>query len=82
MKLVSYNIQYGLGREGRYDLARVADEVRGADLVALQEVDRYWQRSRCVDAPAVLGSHLSEYHWVSAPMRWIASVAIGERSIT
>lgn len=64
MKLVTYNIQYGLGREGRYDLARIADEVRGADIVALQEVDRYWQRSGCVDAPAVLGSHLSEYHWV------------------
>jgi len=27
MKLVTYNIQYGLGRDGRYDLARIAREV-------------------------------------------------------
>ena len=30
----------------------------------LQEVERHWQRSGCVDAPAVLGSHLPEHHWV------------------
>lgn len=64
MKLVTYNIQYGLGRDGRYDLARIADKVRGADIVALQEVDRHWQRSGCVDSPAVLASHLPELHWV------------------
>lgn len=64
MKLVTYNIQYGLGADGRYDLARIAAEVADADVIALQEVDRHWQRSGCVDAPAVLGSHLPEHHWV------------------
>lgn len=64
MKLVTYNIQYGLGRDNRYDLARIAEEIRGADIIALQEVDRYWQRSGCVDSPSVLAAHLPEHHWV------------------
>ena len=64
MKLVTYNIQFGLGRDGRYDLARIATEVAGADIIALQEVDRHWQRSGCVDSPAVLAAHLPEHHWV------------------
>jgi endonuclease/exonuclease/phosphatase family metal-dependent hydrolase len=63
MKFVSYNIQYGLGKDNRYDLARIAGEVEDADVIALQEVERYWQRSGCVDAPAVLASHLPEHHW-------------------
>ena len=28
MKLVTYNIQFGLGKDGRYDLARIAEEVK------------------------------------------------------
>lgn len=64
MKLVTYNIQYGLGKDGRYDLARSAAAVAGADIIALQEVDRHWQRSGCVDSPAVLGAHLPDHHWV------------------
>jgi endonuclease/exonuclease/phosphatase family metal-dependent hydrolase len=64
MKLVTYNIQYGLGKDGAYDLARIAREVQGADVIALQEVDRHWQRSGCVDSPAILGAHLPGHHWV------------------
>ena len=64
MKVVTYNIQFGLGRDGRYDLSRIAAEVRDADIIALQEVDRHWQRSGCIDSPAVLASHLPEHHWV------------------
>jgi endonuclease/exonuclease/phosphatase family metal-dependent hydrolase len=64
MKFVTYNIQYGLGKDNRYDLARIAREVENADVIALQEVERHWQRSGCVDASAVLGSHLPEHHWV------------------
>jgi endonuclease/exonuclease/phosphatase family metal-dependent hydrolase len=30
MKLVSYNIHYAVGRDGREDLERVVDAVRGA----------------------------------------------------
>jgi endonuclease/exonuclease/phosphatase family metal-dependent hydrolase len=64
MKIVTYNIQFGLGKDNRYDLARIAGEVEDADIIALQEVERHWQRSGCVDSPAVLASHLPEHHWV------------------
>ncbi len=45
MKLVTYNIRYSLGRDERFDLPRIARAVEGADIVALQEVERFW-RSR------------------------------------
>lgn len=64
MKCVSYNIQYGLGADGSYDLARIAGEVAEADIIALQEVDRFWRRSGMVDSPEVLGAHLPDHHWV------------------
>ena len=34
MKFVTYNIQYGLGKDDRYDLARIAREVEAADVIA------------------------------------------------
>ena len=40
MKCVSYNIQFGFGQDAKFDLERVVDAVRGADVVALQEVTR------------------------------------------
>ena len=64
MKFVSYNIQYGLGADGRYDLQRIAAEVANADVIALQEVDRFWARSGMVDGPAVLSEHLPDHYWV------------------
>lgn len=67
MKLVTYNIQYGCGKDGRFDLTRIADELAGADVIALQEVERFWQRSGMVDQPAELAGMLSDYHWVYGP---------------
>src|SRR3954453_4655030 len=64
MKIVTYNIQFGLGKDNRYDLARIAGDVADADIIALQEVERYWQRSGCDDSPAILASHLPDHHWV------------------
>lgn len=64
MKCVSYNIQYGLGSDGVYDLPRIAAEVADADIIALQEVDRFWARSGMVDSPAVLSEHLPDHYWV------------------
>jgi len=37
MKIVSYNIRFGLGLDQRYDLGRIADTVRDADIIGLQE---------------------------------------------
>ncbi|MQQ07533.1 hydrolase [Epibacterium sp. SM1979] len=64
MKCVSYNIQYGLGIDGVYDLARIASEVAEADIIALQEVDRFWQRSGMVDSPSVLAELLPQHYYV------------------
>ncbi len=33
MEFVTYNIHYGVGRDGRADLARIAEAVRGADVI-------------------------------------------------
>ena len=64
MKLISYNIQYGKGKDGRYDLARIAGEIEHGDVIALQEVERFWQRSGERDEPAELARHLPAFHWV------------------
>jgi len=67
MKIVTYNIQFGLGKDERFDLERVASEVDGADVIALQEVERYWQRSGNVDQPAQLAKILTKYYWAYGP---------------
>ena len=67
MRLVSYNIQYSLGKDGRYDIGRIADAVRGADVIALQEVERFYKRSGDINQPAELSRRLPEYHWVYGP---------------
>lgn len=64
MKFVTYNIQYGLGQDGRYDLERTAAAVSGADVIALQEVERFWPRSGMVDEVAEMARLLPGYHWV------------------
>lgn len=67
MKLVSYNIQYGFGSDGRYDLERTARVVADADIIALQEVERFWQRSNEDDQPAILSRLLADHYFVYGP---------------
>lgn len=67
MRIVTYNMRFGMGLDGRIDLGRIADTVRGADVVALQEVERFWKRSGMCDQPALLAGHLREYYWVYFP---------------
>jgi len=54
MKFVSYNIQYGIGLDGRYDLERIAASLAGADVIALQEVTRGSPENGHVDMVAAL----------------------------
>ena len=61
MKVVTYNIQYGIGLDGRYDLGRITDAVRGADVIALQEVTRNNPRNGNRDMVAEIGEALPEY---------------------
>jgi len=67
VKLVSYNIQYGFGADGLYDLSRAAQIVADADVIALQEVERFWRRSGEDDQPAILSRLLPEHHYVYGP---------------
>ncbi|MER8831324.1 endonuclease/exonuclease/phosphatase family protein [Mesorhizobium sp. M0909] len=61
MKLVTYNIHYGVGLDGRYDVGRIADAVRGADVIALQEVSRANPKNGGRDMVAELGEALPDY---------------------
>ncbi|MDX3928344.1 MAG: endonuclease/exonuclease/phosphatase family protein [Shinella sp.] len=65
MKFVSYNIQYGIGLDGRYDLERIAASIEGADIIALQEVTRNFDRNDRADMvaglEALLPSHYCAY---------------------
>ncbi|HED12558.1 MAG TPA: hydrolase, partial [Gammaproteobacteria bacterium] len=63
MKIVTYNIQFGRGRDHRVDLERITEAVRGADIIVLQEVDRYWPRSGNTDQIAALSTLLPDYYW-------------------
>ena len=67
MKIVSYNIRFGLGIDQRYDLERIATEVDGADIIGLQEVERFWRRSGMVDQPQVLGELLKGFYCAYCP---------------
>ena len=68
MLLVSYNIQYGKGKDGRFDLARICAALDGADIIALQEVERHWPRSGMADQPAEIARLLGHrHHWVYGP---------------
>jgi endonuclease/exonuclease/phosphatase family metal-dependent hydrolase len=61
MRLVTYNIRYGVGLDGKYDIARIADAVRGADVIALQEVTRNSPSNGMRDMVGELGALLPDY---------------------
>lgn len=67
MKLVTYNIQYSLGKDGACDLERIAESVRGADIIALQEVIRNFSQLPDADQPAKIAELLPDYYWVYGP---------------
>ncbi len=67
MNIVSYNIQYGIGLDGRYDIGRIVDAVRGADVIALQEVSRNNPQNGMRDMVAEIREHLPEYFAVYGP---------------
>lgn len=56
IRLMTYNIRWGKGADGRVDLARVASVLREAspDIAVLNEVDVNRRRSGYIDQPAVL----------------------------
>ncbi len=72
LRLVSFNIAHGRGRDGRVDLRRTAAAVRAldADILCLQEVDRhYGPRSGWADQPAELAALLGRQVSYAAALR-------------
>lgn len=63
LRVLTYNIHHGEGRDGRFDLSRVADVITSAqaDLVALQEVDQGTERAGGVHQLAEL-ERLTDMH--------------------
>jgi endonuclease/exonuclease/phosphatase family metal-dependent hydrolase len=67
MKLVTYNTQYGVGRDGKFDLERIARKVEDADIIALQEVTRNFARNGGVDMIDGLAALLPDYFTAFGP---------------
>ena len=67
MKFLSYNIQYGKGKDDQYDIERIVGEIGDADLVALQEVERFWERSGNTDQVAQITAAMPDHYWVYGP---------------
>ena len=60
MRVVSYNIQYCKGRDGKIDPHRVVDSVREADIIAFQEIESSTQFSELANS---LGNHWIDYRY-------------------
>lgn len=67
MRLASYNIQYGKGKDGRFELDRIVDELGAADLIALQEVETHAVRSGMVHQAEEIATRLPGMQWVYGP---------------
>ena len=72
MRIVSWNVQWGRGADGRVDWARLLAALRAfdADVICLQEVASRFDElpgSRGEDGPAILRGALPEYHGFYAP---------------
>ena len=58
MRVVTYNIQYGIGLDGKYDIARICDAVADADIICLQEVTCGFIRNAGADMPKEIEAQL------------------------
>lgn len=67
MRLASYNIQYGKGKDDRFDLDRIVVELGEADLIALQEVETHVARSGDVHQAIEIATRLLGMYWVYGP---------------
>ncbi len=57
---VTYNIHFGIGIDGQYDLDRIVDAVRDADVILLQEVTRGFIQNSGVDMAAEICARLPD----------------------
>ena len=59
--VASYNIQFGHGQDGVYDLDRIVYDVKDADIICLQEVTTNWQACNGDNQPHLLTDKLNMY---------------------
>ena len=80
-KVVTYNIQFGIGLDGAYDLERIVDAVKDADIIALQEVTRGFMRNEGRDMVAEIEALLPDrfaVHHMPADVDFGSTVAEGK----
>jgi endonuclease/exonuclease/phosphatase family metal-dependent hydrolase len=65
--IATYNIQYGIGLDGRFDLARIVEVIGNIDIVALQEVETNWERSGNRNIPAQLQEMMPDHYAAWGP---------------
>lgn len=82
MLFATYNIHYGVGTDGRYDVPRIADAVAAADVVCLQEVTRGFADNGHADQTAEIGRRLNRYYRFHGPMEADASTVAADGTIT
>lgn len=61
MLFCTYNIHYGVGADGTYDVARIADAVAEADIVCLQEAVSGWPQNDHADQTTEIAGRLNRY---------------------
>ena len=82
MLLSTYNIHYGVGADGKYDVARIADAVAQADIICIQETVRGWPENGYADQTAEIGRRLNRYFRFHGPMEADASTVEADGRIT
>jgi len=79
MLIATYNIQYGIGLDGRFDIERIIDVIGALDVIGLQEVEVAWDRSGNRNIPALLAEHLPSHYVAWGPnIDVIKSTSAGE----
>ncbi|MDK1494587.1 endonuclease/exonuclease/phosphatase family protein [Sinorhizobium sp. 7-81] len=58
MRVITYNIQYGKGRDDRYDIDRTIQALPEADIICLQEIEAHWGRSGNINQVEHIAKHL------------------------
>ncbi|MBP1969392.1 endonuclease/exonuclease/phosphatase family metal-dependent hydrolase [Virgibacillus natechei] len=60
MKVMTYNIRHGKGKDKQLDLYRIAEVIKRSDaaIIGINEIDRYYSRSLHIDQPNWLAREL------------------------
>lgn len=82
MLFATYNIHYGVGSDGAYDVPRIADVLADVDIACLQEVVCGWPENGYADQTAEIATRLNRYYRFHGPMEADASTVDAEGRIT